>query len=144
MKIIEITSDLMMIKNKERSLIGHSYIEELPVATFNCITDDNVPRIVIIVLHGHPKRKRSRQRRDTKISIMSDFNPLLDQAKWDEYFDSYKKSDEPIFEEALEIYKNAKDIEIKVAKSFEWSGILYKPEWSSCYYDKRHGYFVWD
>ena len=144
MEIIEITSDLMMIKNKKRSVTGYSYNEELPVATFNCITDDNVPRIVIIVLHGHPKRKRRRQRRDTSISIMSDFNPLLDQAKWDEYFDNYKKSDEPIFEEALEIYENAKDMEIKVAKSFEWSGKLYEPEWSDCYYDKRHGYFVWD
>ena len=143
MKIIEISSDLMMIKNKKRSVSGYRYNEELPVATFNCVTDDGVPRIILIVLHGHPKRKRKRQRRDTSILMMSDFNPLLDQAKWDEFFDNYKKSDEPFFEEAIEIYKNAKDIEIKVAKSFVHSGNLYEPNWNDCFYG-IHGYYVPD
>jgi len=144
MKIIEVTSDLMMIKRKKRSVSSYHYDEELPIATFNCITDDNVPRIVIIILHGHLKRKRRRQRRDTSILMMSDFNPLLDQSKWDEYFDKFKKTDEPIFEEALDIYNNAKDMEIRVAKSFEHSEKLYEPEWSDCFYDKRHGYYVPD
>jgi len=141
MNIIEITSDLMMIKRKKRILIGHSYIEELPIATFNCITDDNVLRIVIIVMHGHPKRKRRRQRREISISMMSDFNSLLDQSKWDDFFDVYKKSDEPIFEEALEIYENAKDMKINVAKSFMHCGELYEPEWNDCSYG-RYGYYV--
>ena len=142
MKIIEITSDLMMIKRKKKSVSSYHYDEELPIATFNCITDDNVLRIIIIIQHGHLKRKRRRQRRDTSILMMSDFNPLLNQSKWNEYFDRFKKSNEPIFEEALEIYNNAKDIEIKVAKSFDHSGNLYEPEWNDCFYDKRYGYYV--
>ena len=143
MKIIEITSDLMLIKKKKRSVSSYHYNEESSIATFNCITEDGIPRVVIILLYGHPRRKRRRQHRDISICIMSNFNPLLNQTKWGEYFDRFNKCNEPIFKEAIEIYNNAKDLEIKVAKSFEHSGVLYEPEWNKSYY-KNYGYYVPD
>lgn len=142
MKIIKVTSDLMLLKLKKKTVSGHEYNTEYPTASFNCITDDGVPRIIIITQHGRTKRKK-RRNIEISFSIMSDNHPFVEQCKWDGFFDDYKKTEEQIFEEAIGIYNNAKDIEIKIQNNFEWNGKLYKPEWYSCYYD-RYGYFVYD